>query len=98
MDHNLRKKTKISCADNLYLCPANSRDVESKYKHNIVKHLKMCVELKKKRNTVANNEVCPACFKVFAQKSNAIDTLTHFSPMSHIYTYGFLTFSGGIEM
>ena len=30
----------------------------------------MCLELKKKRNTVANNKICPACSKVFAQNSN----------------------------
>ena len=57
MDHKLRKKPKIPCVDNLYRCPANGCDIESKYKHNIVKHLKMCVELKKERNT--NNKVCP---------------------------------------
>ena len=57
MDHKLRKKTKIPCVDNLYRCPANGCDIESKYKHNIVQHLKMCVELKKERNT--NNKVCP---------------------------------------
>ena len=66
----LEEKTKIPCFDNLYSCPANGCDFESKYKHNIVKHLKMCVELKNKRNTVANNKVCPVFSKVFAQKSN----------------------------
>ena len=66
----LEEKTKIPCVDNLYRCPANGCDVESKYKHNIVKYLKIYVELKKKRNTVANNKVCPVCSNVFAQKSN----------------------------
>ena len=37
---------------------------------NIVKHLKMSAELKKKRNTVAYNNVCPVCSKDFAQQSN----------------------------
>ena len=30
----------------------------------------MCTDLRTKRNTVANNEVCPISSKVFAQKSN----------------------------
>ena len=30
----------------------------------------MCTDLKLKRNTVANNKICPVCSKVFAQKSN----------------------------
>ena len=71
----LEEKTKIPCVNNLYRCPTNRRDVESKHKHNTVKHLNMCVELKKKRNTVANNKACPVCSKVcskvFAQKPNS---------------------------
>ena len=66
----LEEKTKIPFFDTLYRCPANGCDVESKYKYNIVKHLKICVELKKRRNTVANSKVCPVCSKAFAQKSN----------------------------
>ena len=30
----------------------------------------MCTHLKMKKNTVANNEICPVCSKAFAQKSN----------------------------
>ena len=30
----------------------------------------MCTDLKMKRNSVANNKVCPVCSKVFAWKSN----------------------------
>ena len=66
----LAQKFKILCASNLSCCPANGCDVESKYKHNIVTHLRMFVELKKKRTTVANNKVCPVCSKVFTRKSN----------------------------
>ena len=61
VDHKLKKKPKIPWVDNPYDCPASSCDVESKHKHNIVKHLNMCVELEKKRNTVANNKACPVC-------------------------------------
>ena len=61
MDHKLKTKPKIPWVDNPYDCPASSCDVESKHKHNIVKHLNICVELEKKRNTVANNKACPVC-------------------------------------
>ena len=59
----LQEKTKFPCFDNLYSCPANGCDVEFKYKHNLVKHLKMRLELKKKRNPV--DKVYPVCSKVF---------------------------------
>ena len=54
----IEEKTKIPWVDNPY------HDVESKYKHNIVKHLNMCVGLEKKRNTVANNKACPVCISI----------------------------------
>ena len=45
------------------------------------------------------------CLKTEYQTSEMSLVLTHFSPVSHFYTpwkrqktYGFLTFSGGIEM
>ena len=55
--------------DNVFHCPTNGCVTKSKYKH-IVKHLKMCTDLKMKRNTIANNKVYPVCSKVFLQKSN----------------------------
>ena len=66
----LEEKTKIPCLNYLFRCPTNSCDVESNYKHNIVKDIKISVEYKKKRNTFANSKVCLVCSKVFAQKSN----------------------------
>ena len=63
-------KNEIPCFDDVFHCPQNGCVSKSKYKHKIVKHLKMCTDLKMKRNTVANNKVCPVCSKVFAQKSN----------------------------
>ena len=63
-------KNEIPFFDDVFHCPTNGGVTKSKYKHNIVKHLKMCTDLKMKRNTVANNKVCPVCSRVFAQKSN----------------------------
>ena len=57
-------KNEIPCFNNVFHCPANGCVTK------IVKHLKMCTDLKLKRNTVANNKICPVCSKVFAQKSN----------------------------
>ena len=48
----------------LTIFTANGCDVEFKYEHSLVKHLKMCVELKKKRNPV--DKAYPVCSKVFA--------------------------------
>ena len=60
MDHNLRKKLR-SRASTIF---------------TVVQQIAvMWVELKKKRNTVANNKACPVCSKVcskvFAQKPNS---------------------------
>ena len=63
-------KNEIPFFNNVFYCPTNCCVTKFRYKHNIVKHLNMCTNLKMKRNTVANNKVCPACSKVFAQKSN----------------------------
>ena len=63
-------KNEIPCFDDVFHCPQNGCVSKSKYKHKIVKHLKMCTDLKMKRTTVANNKVCPVCSKVFALKSN----------------------------
>lgn len=57
----------IVCIENIYHCPTEGCTVTSKYKANIMKHLKGCVEMKQKRE---NNKTCPHCQKVFAQKSN----------------------------
>ena len=63
-------KNKIPYFKDVFHCPANGCVTKYKYKHNIVKHLKMCTDLKMKRNSVANIKVCPVCSKVFAWKSN----------------------------
>ena len=63
-------KNKIPYFKDVFHCPTNGCVTKYKYKHNIVKHLKMCTDLKMKRNSVANNKVCPVCSKVFAWKSN----------------------------
>ena len=57
-------KNEIPLFDDVFHCPTNGCVTKSRYKHNVVKHLKI------KRNTVANNKVCPVYSKVFAQKSN----------------------------
>ena len=65
-------KTKIPFNETskLYNCPTDGCIVESKYKHNVLKHLKLCDQLRKKKKIVTMNKVGPICSKVFAQKSN----------------------------
>lgn len=63
----LQDQPKIICIENLYHCPTNGCTIKSKYKANIVKHLKVCVESEKKRE---KNKTCTICGKVFVQKSN----------------------------
>ena len=54
----------------LYAGPRKDRNVQSGYKSNVLKHLKPCDSIWKKRKSVANNKICSFCSKVFAQKSN----------------------------
>ena len=61
MDHNLRKKQRSQTSAILTFVQQMAVLL------NIVKHLKMSAELKKKRNTVAYNNVCPVCSEDFAQ-------------------------------
>lgn len=58
----------IECVGDLFVCPNDECSTSSKYKANIVKHLKSCERLMKKRK--GDNKKCPFCGKVFAQKSN----------------------------
>ena len=66
----LQGKLEILSIGNLYYCPTNGCIVKSKYKANIVKHLKLCVKIKEKWNTHAKNKSCPVCQKVLPQKWN----------------------------
>ena len=66
----LQGKPKILSIGNLYYCPTNGCTVKSKYKANIVKHLKLCVKTKEKWNTPAKNKSCPVCQKALPQKWN----------------------------
>ena len=63
-------KIEIPFFNDAFHCPIDGCDTKSNYKHNILKHLKKCIDLKMKRSIVANNKACPICSKVFAQKSN----------------------------
>ena len=42
----------------------------SKYKHNIVKHLKSCYSVNKNRGKGADNKICKACGEEFSKMSN----------------------------
>ena len=68
--HQKENKNEISFFNDVFHSPANGCVTKSNYKYNTVKHLKMFTDLKKKKDTVANNKVCLFCSKVFAQKPN----------------------------
>ena len=63
-------KIEIPFFNDAFHCRIDGCDTKSNYKHNILKHLKKCIDLKMKRSIVVNNKACPICSKVFAQKSN----------------------------
>ena len=67
MNNNSRKKLR-SRASTVFTAVQQMTVMLSPNINITLKHLKMCVELKKKRNAVANNKVCPECSKVFAKK------------------------------
>ena len=54
----------------LFICPTAASGTTSKYKNNIVKHLKSCFAINRQHNSVADNKICPACKKEFIKKSN----------------------------
>ena len=41
-----------------------------KYKANVLKHLKSCDAIQKKRKSITSYKICPFCSRVFGQKSN----------------------------
>ena len=53
----------------MYTCPIPNYKT-CKYKYNIVKHLKSCYEISKKKKSLADNKVYDVCKKTFAKKSN----------------------------
>ena len=53
----------------LYLCSSTGCETASKYRRNIVKHLKSCKVVNKRRKSTANNKICQVCGKEFAKKS-----------------------------
>ena len=54
----------------LFICPTAGCSTTSKYKNNIVKHLKSCFAVNRQRNSVADNKICPVCKKEFIKNSN----------------------------
>ena len=66
------KKTSIEFNEetSLFICPTAGCSTTSKYKSNIVKHLKSCYAVNRQRNSVAQKKICTVCGKEFAKKSN----------------------------
>ena len=54
-------------------------------------------ETKIKRNVVWKWSIVIVIIVIITMKAAYI-VLTHFTPISHFYTFGFLRFSGGIEI
>ena len=45
----------------LYAYPTEDCNVQSKYKSNVLKHLKLYDSIRKKRKSIVNNKICPFC-------------------------------------
>ena len=69
-------KNEIPFFDDVFHYPANGCVTKSKYKHDIVKHLKIWTDLKIKRNTVANNKYVLSAAKFLLRNQIATDTST----------------------
>ena len=54
----------------MYIWPTPNCKTLSKHKYEIVKHLKSCYEISKKKKSLADNKVCDVSKKTFAKKSN----------------------------
>ena len=54
----------------LYSCPRIDCKTISKYKQNILKHLKSCSQVNLNKATAKENRTCGICNKTFAKKSN----------------------------
>ena len=54
----------------MFTCPINGCTTSSKYKHNIVKHLKSCYDVNKYKKSAAQDKTCNICGKELARKSN----------------------------
>ena len=54
----------------LFKCPATDCATTSKYKYNIIKHLKICHKINKNKKGANENKICNFCSKVFTKKSN----------------------------
>ena len=52
----------------LYVCPTEDCNIQSKCRSNVLKHLKSCDSIRKKRKSIAYNKICPFCSKSFCAK------------------------------
>ena len=84
--HWLQKKNVIEFSKelSLFICATSGCSTTSKYKNNIVKHLKSCFAINRQRNSVADNKICPVCKKEFIKKSNRDRHLKQFHAEKNI--------------
>ena len=61
----------------MYIWPTPNCKTLSKHKYEIVKHLKSCYEISKKKKSLADNKVCDVSKKTFA-KIDMIDIFANF--------------------
>ena len=57
-------------ATKVYMCPTVNCRTSSKYKHNIIKHLKSCYQVNSIKKVADNNKICSICHERFLKKSN----------------------------
>ena len=66
MTHNISYNEQTK----LYSCPTTNCTTTSRYKHNIIKHLKSCYIVNKNKKAASKDKICSICSKSFLKKSN----------------------------
>ena len=69
-DERLVRKIPFNDATRVYMCPTINCRTSSKYKHNIIKHLKYSCQVNSNKKVADNNKIYSICHKHFLKRSN----------------------------
>ena len=65
-----KREIPYDAEQNLFSCPSAQCETSAKYKYNIVKHLKSCNKINKKKKVIKGRKNCKYCDKTFTRKSS----------------------------